>query len=151
MSSLVSRPFLHMGESLEMKLTDVFSSVSPWHQFNPPPDLSSWSVRHCAILGLSRVCRTCRKLPMKDGMSNVSWSKLMQRHSIEKDNRVLEAYKLSQVCCTSVRIYTYVLTLPKSYANSYLLYPRFVRRPCATFGTMYKICMESLIMVYAPQ
>ena len=109
MSSLVSRPFLHMGESLEMKLTDVFSSVSPWHQFNPPPDLSSWSVRHCAILGLSRVCRTCRKLPMKDGMSNVSWSKLMQRHSIEKDNRVLEAYKLSQVCCTSVGIYTYSL------------------------------------------
>ena len=83
-------------------------------------------------------------------MSNVSWSKLMQRHSIEKDNRVLEAYKLSQVCCTSVIIYTYSL-YQRAYANSYLLYPRFVPRPRATFGTMYKICMESLILVYALQ
>lgn len=100
MSRLVSRLFLHMGESLGMTSSPLYH-----HGTNSPPlDLSSWSVRHCAILGLSRVCRTCRKLPMKDGMSNVSWSKLMQRHSIEKDSRVLEAYKLSKVCSTSVRI-----------------------------------------------
>ena len=114
----------------------------------PTPDLSSWSVRHCAILGLSRVCRTCRKLPMKDGMSNVSWSKLMQRHSIEKDNRVLEAYKLSQVCCTSVRIYTHSL-YQRAYANSYLLYPRFVPRPRATF-MLYQKCASMLLDQYQP-
>ena len=64
-------------------------------------------------------------------MSNVSWSKLMQRHSIEKDSRVLEAYKLSQVCSTFVRIYTLSLTC-QSFMQTrgfYILglYPDFVQ------------------------
>ena len=60
-------------------------------------DFSSWSVRHGAILGLSRVCRVCSRLPMKDGLSEVAWSKLMERHDSESDSRVTEAYKVSKV------------------------------------------------------
>ena len=33
-------------------------------------------------------------------MSNVAWCKLTQRRLVEKDSRVLEAYKVSQVCST---------------------------------------------------
>ncbi len=62
-----------------------------------PPDFTSWTIRHGAVLGLSRVCKVCRHVPMKDGLSNVAWTKLVERDSEEKDGRVLEAYKLSQV------------------------------------------------------
>ena len=34
---------------------------------------------------------------MKDGLSEVAWSKLIERHSSEKDPRVVEAYKVSKV------------------------------------------------------
>ena len=39
----------------------------------------------------------CSSLPMKDGLSEVAWSKLMERHTIENDSRVIEAYKVSKV------------------------------------------------------
>ena len=65
-------------------------------------EVTSWSVRHAAVLGLSRVCKVCRKLPMKDGLSSVAWSKLVERETAEKDDRVSEAYKLSQVLFTAM-------------------------------------------------
>ena len=65
---------------------------------------SSWSIRHGAILGLSRVCRVCSNLPMKDGLSEVAWRKLMERHTAENDSRVIEAYKVSKVHYTCVRL-----------------------------------------------
>ncbi len=34
---------------------------------------------------------------MKDGLSSMAWSKLVETDSAERDKRVLEAYKLSQV------------------------------------------------------
>ena len=63
---------------------------------------SSWSIRHGAILGLSRVSRVCSSLPMKDGLSEVAWSKLTERHAAENDSRVIEAYKVSKVHVYSV-------------------------------------------------
>ncbi|CAI8036202.1 hypothetical protein GBAR_LOCUS20305 [Geodia barretti] len=57
----------------------------------------AWMVRHCAVLCLSRVCRTNRQLSVKDGLGGSAWSLLMQGHSTEEDSRVLEAYKMSQV------------------------------------------------------
>ena len=49
----------------------------------------------------------CHDLPMKDGLSSVAWSKLMQRHSLEKEDKVLEAYKISQVStCTCIHVTT---------------------------------------------
>lgn len=61
----------------------------------------AWTIRHAAVLGLSRVCHTCKQLTMKDGLSSVTWSTLVHGHSTERDNRVLEAFKMSQVyTCT---------------------------------------------------
>ena len=58
----------------------------------------AWAVRHCAVLGLSRVCHANRQIAVKDGLGGVAWSLLMENHSSERDSRVLEAYKISQVC-----------------------------------------------------
>ena len=57
------------------------------------------------MLGLSRVCRVCSNLSMKDGLSEVAWSKLIERHSAENDARVIEAYKISKVYTTDYRVY----------------------------------------------
>ena len=38
---------------------------------------------------------------MKDGLSSVAWSTLVSGHSTEKDHRVLEAFKMSQVHFTN--------------------------------------------------
>ena len=65
-------------------------------------DFMAWTIRHGAVLGLSRVCHTCKQLPMKDGLSTVAWSTLVSSHSTEKDARVLEAFKMSQVHLHSV-------------------------------------------------
>lgn len=59
--------------------------------------LPSWAVRFVAILGLSRVSRICTKMNLKDGLSTVAWDRLMEAHSMERDKRVMEAYKLRQV------------------------------------------------------
>ena len=40
---------------------------------------SSWAIRHCALLGLSRVVQICKKQTAKDGFSSVAWSKLVER------------------------------------------------------------------------
>jgi hypothetical protein len=61
-------------------------------------DFMAWTIRHGAVLGLSRVCHTCKQLAMKDGLSSVAWSTLMNGHSTEKDTRVLEAFRMSQIC-----------------------------------------------------
>ena len=58
---------------------------------------NSWSIRHGAVVGLSRVCLVCSDLPIKDGLSDIAWSKLMERYSTENDARVIEAYKVSKV------------------------------------------------------
>ena len=66
-------------------MTPFFS----WHK--------DWAVRHCALLGLTRVYTTCAHLPMKDGMSNSAWGAVVERQRKETDERVLEAYKISKV------------------------------------------------------
>lgn len=62
-----------------------------------PVGFPSWAVRFVAILGLSRVSRVCSKMNLKDGVSAVAWTRLMEAHSVERDKRVMEAYKLRQV------------------------------------------------------
>ena len=63
----------------------------------PPVGLSSWAIRFVALLGLSRVCRVCSKMHLKDGMSALAWSRLVEAHATERDSRVMEAYKTRQV------------------------------------------------------
>ena len=74
-----------------------------------PTECMAWMVRHCAVLGLSRVCRVNRQLTVKDGLGGMAWSLLMQGHSTEKDSRVLEAYKMSQVCTLLFTVFQYEL------------------------------------------
>ena len=59
--------------------------------------LPSWAIRFVALLGLSRVCRVCSRMHLKDGLSAVAWGRLMEAHAAESDKRVMEAYKLRQV------------------------------------------------------
>ena len=75
----------------------------------PNSDFYSWAIRHSAVLGLSRICKVCQHVPVKDGFSTVAWKKLTERHSSEKEDRVLEAYKLSQVKFLNQTITTIIL------------------------------------------
>ena len=75
----------------------------------------AWAVRHCAVLGLSRVCTAHRPLAGRDGLGGVAWSLLMQGHSTERDSRVLEAYRMSQVCVLTIRQTTGVCNPPMHY------------------------------------
>ena len=47
--------------------------------------------------GLVRICRHCGGDSTKDGIGGVAWAQLMRHHSLERDVRVLEAWKLAQV------------------------------------------------------
>ena len=60
-------------------------------------DSYGWQIRHGAVLGLSRVNKTCRSLPMKDGLSDVAWAKLAERQALERNASVLQAFSLTQV------------------------------------------------------
>lgn len=57
----------------------------------------SWTVRHAAVLGLSRVVQVCKSVPLREGFSHVAWRGLTEVHSTERDPRVTEAFKLSLV------------------------------------------------------
>lgn len=56
-----------------------------------------WLVRYSAVMGLSHVCRLCKTQDIKDGFSWAAWDTLMQRHSVEQNEKVLDAYRLSNV------------------------------------------------------
>jgi len=56
-----------------------------------------WLVRYSAVMGLSQVCRICKTQTIKDGFSRAAWDTLVQRHSTEPNEKVLEAYKISNV------------------------------------------------------
>lgn len=60
-------------------------------------EYSAWMIRHCAVLGLSRVCHACKHHAISESIGSEAWSLLMERHTNERDSRVLEAYKMSQV------------------------------------------------------
>lgn len=89
-----------------MQYTHILHDVAGLYNYTlclsiHPADLDgsheSWAIRHCALLGLSRVNQVCKDLPAKDGFSSVAWSRLTERQSVETDRRVLEACKLQQV------------------------------------------------------
>ncbi|XP_071826622.1 uncharacterized protein [Apostichopus japonicus] len=57
----------------------------------------SWRVRYAAISGLVKISRSCQNDQSMEGMSNVVWNMLMIRHSKERDERVMEAFRVGQV------------------------------------------------------
>ena len=70
--------------------------VPPYFTGNEHKDWS-WRVRFAAVQGLVRICRHCGGDSTKDGICGVAWAQLMRHHSLERDVRVLEAWKLAQV------------------------------------------------------
>ena len=86
------------------------------------------------MLGLSRVCHIYKQRIAKDGLSSVAWSALMERHSTEKDSRVLEAYKMSQVltCLHAWR-------LLNGHCISLYMLPRSFSSPMAVF---MQVCQD---------
>ncbi|PIK33156.1 hypothetical protein BSL78_30032 [Apostichopus japonicus] len=54
----------------------------------------SWRVRYAAISGLVKISRSCQNDQSMEGMSNVVWNMLMIRHSKERDERVMEAFRV---------------------------------------------------------
>ncbi|XP_065916448.1 uncharacterized protein [Dysidea avara] len=56
-----------------------------------------WLARYSAVMGLSQVCRLCKTQTIKDGFSRAAWDTLVQRHSTEPNEKVLEAYKISNM------------------------------------------------------
>ncbi|XP_072173528.1 uncharacterized protein [Diadema setosum] len=57
----------------------------------------SWRVRYAAVLALVTICRCCEGDTAKEGLRTVAWNFLMIRHSREKDDRVMEAFRVGQV------------------------------------------------------
>ena len=44
------------------------------------------------------MCRLCKTQDIKDGFTQAAWDILMHRHSVELNEKVLDAYRLSNVC-----------------------------------------------------
>ena len=65
--------------------------------FGPGPNDWSWRVRYIAIHGLVKICRCTAGDSIKDGLRTVAWNSLLRAHSMERDNRVLEALNVGQV------------------------------------------------------
>ena len=109
----------HLFLSLSMLM---FPSPLLLHFSSPlSPHPESWFVRHCVILGLSRICHTCRDLPIQDGFSGVAWSVLQKRFSLESEQRVLQAYKLEQVNAIIWFLFHVTIHFIASYIISYNL------------------------------
>ena len=94
-------------------------------------EYSAWMIRHCAVLGLSRVCHACKHHAISESIGSEAWSLLMEKHSTEKDSRVLEAYKMSQVHFTCIYMYIYTditCTFMAVYCSCLTLYSLGVSR-----------------------
>lgn len=71
---------------------------------NPPDDDDlglkedwSWRVRYAAILALVKISRCLEGNANKEGLRTTAWNFLMIRHSKERDDRVMEAFRVGQV------------------------------------------------------
>lgn len=61
------------------------------------PNDWSWRIRFGAIQSLVKICRSLASDKNREGMRTAAWSSLLRAHSMEKDDRVLEALKVGQV------------------------------------------------------
>lgn len=61
------------------------------------PNDWSWRIRFGAIQSLVKICRCLAVDKTREGMRTAAWNSLLRAHSMEKDDRVLEALKVGQV------------------------------------------------------
>ncbi|XP_077996992.1 uncharacterized protein LOC144450269 [Glandiceps talaboti] len=57
----------------------------------------SWRIRYTAVQGLVKLCRCVQGDKCREGLRTVAWNALMRCHTRERDDRVLEAFKVGQV------------------------------------------------------
>ncbi|XP_062576712.1 transmembrane protein 232-like [Saccostrea cucullata] len=61
------------------------------------PNDWSWRIRFGSIQSLVKICRCLSSDKNREGMRTAAWNILIRAHSMEKDDRVLEALKVGQV------------------------------------------------------
>lgn len=61
------------------------------------PNDWSWRIRFGAIQSLVKICRCLASDKNREGMRTAAWNVLLRAHSLERDDRVLEALKVGQV------------------------------------------------------
>ena len=49
-----------------------------------------------------KICRSLANDKNREGIRTAAWNILLRAHSLEKDDRVLEALKVGQVCITFI-------------------------------------------------
>ncbi|KAL3880654.1 hypothetical protein ACJMK2_032876 [Sinanodonta woodiana] len=57
----------------------------------------SWRIRFGAIQAMVQICRCLANNKSREGIRTAAWNVLLKAHSVEKDDRVLEALKVGQV------------------------------------------------------
>ncbi|KAK3577758.1 hypothetical protein CHS0354_017457 [Potamilus streckersoni] len=57
----------------------------------------SWRIRFGAIQSMVQICRCLANDKSREGIRTAAWNVLVKAHSVEKDDRVLEALKVGQV------------------------------------------------------
>lgn len=61
------------------------------------PNDWSWRIRFGAVQSLVKICRCLENDKNREGLRTATWNTLLRAHSLEKDERVLEALKVGQV------------------------------------------------------
>ncbi|XP_052278054.1 uncharacterized protein LOC127876689 isoform X2 [Dreissena polymorpha] len=61
------------------------------------PNDWSWRIRYGAVQSMVKICRCLASDKNREGIRNATWNVLLRAHSLEKDERVLEALKVGQV------------------------------------------------------
>ncbi|XP_060593523.1 transmembrane protein 232-like isoform X2 [Ruditapes philippinarum] len=61
------------------------------------PNDWSWRIRFGAVQSMVKICRCLANDKNKEGIRTAAWNVLLRAHSMEKDERVLEALKVGQV------------------------------------------------------
>lgn len=57
----------------------------------------SWRIRFAAMQSLARICRDLKGDQAREGLRSLAWNSLLKANAKEKDLRVTEALKVSQV------------------------------------------------------
>lgn len=116
---------------LEVLLILTHKALKPFLLFVGPNDWS-WRIRFGSIQSLVKICRCLSNDKNREGMRTAAWNILIRAHSMEKDDRVLEALKVGQVGA-SLRVHTgkIITFLRKSFFCCWIAYHYIITKfPC---------------------
>eukprot|EP00794_Sanderia_malayensis_P005884 gene5884-6573_t len=114
----------------------------------------SWRVRHVAVQELIKISHHNNHNPNREGLQNAAWGILLYHHSIEKDRRVLEAFKIARF--RSILVHKCVSTQYPEQPNTELDFDENLDitkpelRSYRKTNLYSRICMNLSIMQLAP-